>query len=249
MKDVIKYYEMWNEFDNSNFWGGTTQQLFNMVSVAVAKIKSNVTGAEILTPSVDASGESELAAWTQLEANSGTPFSNYYNFHAYLNTDSPEYVWDNVVQEDLSGGGHGLLYPNFNTASPWKALPWLNSETNFEAQVTNGQLTGFTCTFSTADCIGQIVRWQILLNANGWSAPANTWGATNLSWYWWNATIGANTSYDTAYSLMEGYLKGGSFPQSCTASGSVSAATLVCPFDESSGNGRTVGLDQQRSRP
>lgn len=234
-KDVIKYYEMWNEFDNPNFWTGTTQQLFNMVSSAVGIIKTNITGAKILTPSVDASGESAMATWTNFEANSASPFSDYYNFHAYLNTDSPESVWSNVVQQTIVGG-NGLLYPNYNTPSPWKPLPWLISETNFQAQLNSqGQLIGFACTFSQQDCIGQIVRWQILLNANGWSAPAGTAGSSNLSWYWWNATIGANAQYDTAYSLMEGYLANGSFTQSCSSSGSVSAATLTCPFKEGSG--------------
>jgi hypothetical protein len=243
VKNVIRYFEMWNEFDNHNFWTGTVTQLYNMAASAAKVIATN--GLQppnqpiILTPSVTETGESSMLSWVQTEA-ANTIISNYYNFHAYLNTSSPESIWLNYVQQNLSPSGHGLLYPNYNGPSPWKPLPWLVSETNFDPQINGqGQLTGYSCVgFTSADCIGQMVRWQVLLNANGWSAPSGTVGASNVSWYWWKATIGdvgSGTQYATPYSYMQQYLNGGSFPQSCAISGSSSAATITCLFNEQGG--------------
>jgi hypothetical protein len=235
VKDVIKYYEMWNEADNSAvFWAGTVPQLYNMVKPAVGIIQTKVSGAVILTPSVDANGESWMASWIGEEV-SNTIISNRYNFHAYLETSSPEVRWQNVVAPGTSSSP-GLLYPNYHT-SGWTALPWMVTETNFrDASYLSSAYTCDTTNFpNPQDCPGQIVRWQILLNANGWSAPASTYGATNVSWYNWNETIGdlgSGTIYATPYYYMLQYMKGGTFTSSCAATAG-SYDTFACPFTES----------------
>jgi hypothetical protein len=224
--NVVKYYELWNEANATFFWNGTPSQLYNLVSPAVTIIKSDVAGAKFLTPFITPNGGENWMAtyWLREEVSNGI-LSNFYNFHVYLDIYTPETRWEDVVQQITSNGGHGLLYPNYNTAG-WTALPWLISETNF---IPTGP-SAFTCdsTFSQADCTGQVVRWQATLNSNG---------AVNLSWYYWNTTIGsrgtANHPYATAYYWIMQYMVGGSFSQACTNISSL--ATWTCPFKEAGG--------------
>jgi hypothetical protein len=218
---VVKYFELWNEANSTGFWNGTASQLYHMVAPAVGIIKKNVSGAKFLTPSATPTGgEAWMAdSWLPEEVSNGV-LSNFYNFHVYLDTDTPETRWEDVVQQNITGGGHGLLYPNYNTTG-WTPLPWLVSETNF---IPTGTLS-FTCStsFSQADCTGQVVRWQAILNSNG---------ALNLSWYYWNTTIGdkgePSHPYATAYYWMMQYMVNGFFSAACQVSG----VTWTCPFKE-----------------
>jgi hypothetical protein len=230
VKNLIKYYEMWNEANSTTYWnpGSNGQQLlYEMVAPAVSIIESNVSGAVILTPSVTANGgESWMATWLQTEVSKGI-ISNLYNFHTYLNTSTPETTWLNVVAPGTSTSP-GLLYPNYHTTG-WTALSWGISETNFE---NGSEPNPYTCdsTYSVADCTGQVVRWQVILNSNG---------ALNLSWYYWNATIGelgaSGRPYATAYYYMMQYMVGGSFTAACSYTTSGGIQTWTCPFTEGSG--------------
>jgi hypothetical protein len=217
VKDVIKYYEMWNEANDANqtWWSGTQSQLYQMVAPAVTNfIENNVSGAKILTPSVNPS--SGFSTWQQnwlnLEDNN-TRISNIYNFHVYLNTGAPETRWNIVSQ---------MLAARNNTLN-WKTTPWWNDETNF---IPNN----YTCSssFSSADCTGQIARWQLLHASNG---------GTNLSWYKWKSTMAENSAYGLAYQYIMQYLVdggGGSFSQPCSPN-NLTPATWTCPFTEGDG--------------
>jgi hypothetical protein len=71
--------------------------------------------------------------------------------------------------------------------------------------------------------VGQIVRWQAIINSNG---------GTNLTWYWWKTAIGNYPLRETAYYWMMQYMVGGSFSQACT---NISGTTWTCPFTEADG--------------
>jgi hypothetical protein len=220
-KNIIKYYEMWNEWDLQFHWTGTPLQLYQMLAPAVTIIRNNVPNAVILTPS--ATTPTGLTAWLELE-NSGGKLSDWVDWHSYLSgsnpavTNTPEYEWQN----------RALNLVNAQHAVPgWQSVPWANTETNFIGE--SGDLP-YTCPpteYTPDDCTGQIVRWQ-LLHASA--------GASSLVWYKWNITIGSNSQYETAYYYMMQYILGGKFTALCSSVTDNSGDDIwSCPFTESNG--------------
>jgi hypothetical protein len=226
---------MWNETNDQTYWAGGNSslgdletQLYDMVKPAVVNIiRANVSGAQILTPSVSACAPSSTCTafqtwqqeWLNLE-DTKTRISNIYNFHVYLHdypqteTVTPEERWSTVEQMLTARNGD----------SHWTNTPWWNDETNF-----NG--TDETCnsSFSPQDCSGQIARWQLLHASN---SGANL--STNLSWYKWEGTIGQNSQYAEAYKYIMEYMVGGVFSQPCSHN-NLAPPTWTCPFTERNG--------------
>jgi len=225
VKDLIKYYEMWNEWDGVENgvrfrWGGTMNQLYQMLAPAVSIIRSNVTGAVILTPSTFPGGKlygpvpADLTAWLNNEtANGNRRISDWVVWHDYLAGNTPEFEWTQ---------GTAIKFLNAQTSlSEWATTPWANTETNFAPKT-------FACpsTFSTEECSGQIVRWQLLHTSNG---------ASSLDWYKWNQTIGANSRYETTYYYMMQYMVGGKFAGPCAPVAGAGGETWTCNFTEAGG--------------
>jgi hypothetical protein len=220
---------MWDEANATFFWGNPTwsqatsaQELYYLVKPVIPTIQANVIGAQITTPSIStATGyQTWMQDWLSQEMTNGI-ISNLYNIHNYLANQTPESRW-------LSGIVASELSPNFNTTG-WSPLPWVTTETNF-----NGST--FACTSTTVDCTGQIVRWQLLLDAGGpfYSSGSNANGTLSVDWYYWNYTIGndpVNPQFRTAYTYMMQYLTGGSFSQPCAHSSD--NTTWNCSFTES----------------
>lgn len=237
VKDLIRYYEMWNEWDLKFHWLGTMDQVFQMVAPASTIIRTNVPNAVILMPSATpdsdtgASGPADLQNWLSLEDSNlinGKHMSDWVNWHVYLTTGAttiaaPEDQWSTYNANFLSVQASN---PN------WQTAPWANTETNFNgAPPPNG--LNYTCpssssaspptTFSPDDCTGMIVRWQLLHDSNG---------AAGVFWYKWNETIGGNQQYETAYYYMMQYLAGGKFGGPCTFTAGGGATTWTCNFTE-----------------
>jgi hypothetical protein len=234
VKDLIRYYEMWNEWDLAFHWTGTMQQVFQMVAPASTIIRTNVPNAVILmpssTPDSPTGGPTDLQNWLSLEdANliNGKHMSDWVNWHVYLTkaansatqTATPEDQWSNYNANFLS-----VQASNSN----WKNARWVNSETNFNGAPPPG--LNYQCPsaqFTADDCTGQIVRWQLLHDSNG---------AAGVYWYKWNETIGANQQYQTAYYYMMqvDYLAGGTFGGPCQPLNNGST-TWTCPFTKADG--------------
>ena len=239
--NIIKYYEMWNE-PNGTYWydggsGGSELQLEEMVFPARNIIWQNVQNAVVMTPGW--AGENpQSATWIQtwldaensyVTANGGT-LSNAVAFHDYLNNaatavGAPEENYTCYIDAATSSAAStcdnpnkpSLLYLTANTPG-WASTPWLLTETNFTTST-------FACSLSdVADCTGQIVRWQLLADAAG---------ARSLDWFYWNQTIGANTSYDPAYYYMMQSLEGGQFTSTCS---NTTGTIWTCPFTDAAGN-------------
>ena len=233
VKTLITGYELWNEADiNASDphprWDGTQTQLYQMVAPAVAVINANITGAKIFTPSITSGSQAQtwMTGWLNAEIAGGI-ISNVYNIHFYLNNIIPE--------SQLSGSANtvgGDLGPNQGTAG-WTPLPWVMSETGYDDETLpydcNAGNTGVQ--FSTDDCVGQMVRWNLLLfsNAGEWASG----GGSGLYWYYWNTYIGSVPQYATAYYYMMQYLVGGKFTSACSGSGS--GSVYSCPFAEANG--------------
>ncbi len=93
------------------------------------------------------------------------------------------------------------------------------TETNFDP-------TTFVCEaslYSTADCAGQPVRWQIIVNSNG---------VSNVTWFAWFSAIGSVPANETAYYYAMNYLSGGQFTG---VAANVSGTIWTAPFLEASG--------------
>jgi hypothetical protein len=225
---IIKYYEMWNE-PNGGFWSayGTETQLEWMIFPVRNTIWTNVTNAVVMTPGF-AGANSNYSTWFQdwLNAeNSNGTLSNAVAFHVYLANQTPETQWECYILSTTNSAPStcinatlpSFLYMKDNTTG-WASKPWNNTETNF-----NG--SNFTCTSSTADCTGQVVRWQLLQDSSG---------ASSVDWYYWNTTIGGNTNYEPAYYWMMQYLEGGKFTSTC--SNATGTTIWTCKFTDTNSN-------------
>lgn len=224
VKKLITSYELWNEANVSSGqavrWTGTQLQLYQLVAPAVKIVKQNIPNARILTPSIVAGpiGSAPviwMQGWLQTEVSNGI-ISNYYNIHQYMNNNQPE---------DIANIWTGALSPNTGT-SGWPALPWIMGETSWDDIILPyGCNDGNTGTlFSTDDCIGQMVRWNLILMSNG---------SKGVYWYYWNTNIGQYPNYSTAFFNMMQYLVGGVFSGPCTSDAD---GIWSCNFTESNGN-------------
>jgi hypothetical protein len=232
---IIKYYEMWNE-PNGTFWnpGGTEAQLEEMVFPARGVIWTNVTGAVVLTPGFAFSNsdyETWFQDWLNAENTNGT-LSNAVAFHVYMANHSPEaqylcYILATTSSAastcDNSGQESFLYMKDNNSNTSWASKSWLNTETNFNGSNFTCPLTG---TGATDDCAGEIVRWQLLQDSSA---------ASSVDWYYWNTTIGGDTTYDTAYYYMMQYLEGGKFSSTSTCT-NTSGTIWTCSFTDANGN-------------
>jgi hypothetical protein len=263
VKDLIKYYELWNEADTSIFWDpptitGLTSSdiLYDMVSPEASVITTNVTGAQLLTPSITGNGESWMVDWVCSEGTN-TLISSYYDIHQYMYlgtssamTITPEAAYQKVVPG--TSGSPGTLYPNYNPTptggcpngktNHWAALPWMLTETNW-AYNSGLSPAQYACTVGTppsgyyqADCDGQLVRWQLLLNSPLSVNSTTVNGAANVSWYWWDQTIGdypgGSANYAEPYYYMQQYMLNGKLNGVCASSSGV----ISCPFKQSYGH-------------
>ncbi len=223
VKDLVSGYELWNEANQSSGpgvrWTGTQLQLYQLVAPAVAIINLKVKNARILTPSITSGPAGSLPVrwmqeWLNTEVANGI-ISNQYNIHQYLNNNAPE---------NVSRIWSGSIAPN-NTTPGWTPVPWIMGETSWDdMSLPYGCNDGNTGTlFSTEDCIGQMVRWNLILMSNG---------SAGVYWYFWNTNIGQHSDYSTAFYYMMQYLEGGTLPHPCTSDGS---GIWACDFTQESG--------------
>ena len=221
VKNLITGYELWNEANVSSSsgtnpmaarWDGTQLQLYQLVAPAVAIIRAQNPSALIFTPSVTATAGPWMTGWLQTEVANGI-ISNRYNIHQYLNNNTPE--------ANLTPLGNDLAPNSAGTVAGWTPLPWIMGETGYDdVSLPYSCNSGNTGTqYTTDDCVGQMVRWNLLQFADGGSG---------LYWYYWNTYIGSQPQYATAYQSMMQYLVGGKFGGGCSSNGN----TWTCPFTE-----------------
>lgn len=207
VSNYIKFWELWNEANAEHYWSGTIPQLYKLMAPAVAIVRNHVPGAVILTPPANRGDTDWMRDWLNEENKNGR-LSDIYSFHLYLQNNLPEPRFATVKQMvDLK-----------NNTPGWRDTPWMNSETNFDART-------FTCDsrFTSEECIGQMVRWHLI---------HFSLGAQQVSWYFFNTTIGHDKDYSTAYHTMMEWLVGGHFTAPCSPNGGV----VTCPFIQGNGH-------------
>ena len=209
VKDHIKYWEMWNEANLSNFWTGTPEQLYDMFKSVIPIIRNNVPGAVISTPPVCGGDTSWMTNWLALENTNGR-LSDYFGIHIYMRNDAPE-TRMSMLRSML----------NVKNNNGWTTTPWMNTETGYD------NLT-FSCStqFSAEDCRGQLVRWHVLQYAYQGGAG----GAFLVGWYKWDS-ITSDQDLDPFYYTMMEWLTGATFSASCTNQGTV----WSCPLTQADG--------------
>lgn len=245
--NLIQYYQMWNEWDLTVHWTGTLTQLYQMITPAVGIIRQYIPTAIVMMPSAtpaDSCYASNFGQELNLDAQSGpngTHLSDWIDFHVYLTassttTNTPEVQWANYVKNGhtstaCNSGQAGFLdvRAGLTGVSGWSTVPWVDSETNFDA---SSQLN-YHCPsdpptiyteYSLQDCVGQMVRWQLLHDSNG---------AMGLYWYYWNTTIGNDSNFDPIYFNMMTFLTqngGGKFTNACSNISGTS--TWTCNFTQ-----------------
>jgi hypothetical protein len=235
VKDNIKYYEMWNEWDLQYHWTGTMAQVYQMVAPAAGIIKSNITGAFILTPSSTPDSDTgigyqaDLQNWLNYETSHGV-ISDWIAWHSYLT--APQNNQTQIVTPETQWGAVNVNFLSIQASTPgWTTTPWADTETNYNGSPPPG--LNYTCpsssspnppvTFSADDCAGMIARWQLLHASNG---------AVSVDWYKWNETIGGNPQYETVYYNLMQDLVGGTFNGPCHFLGANGATTWTCSFTE-----------------
>ena len=205
VKDLIKYWELWNEPNAPHFFNGSAAQLYSLVAPAVPIIRNKVSGAFILTPAPMRADTDWMHDWLK-EENRGR-LSDIFSFHLYLLSSTPEARIGMIKK----------MVDMKNQTSGWSNTPWIDSETNFDP-------VKFACDskYPSDECVGHMVRWNLLQFA---------YGAQQVSWFFFNTTIGRNPEYANAYKNMMDWLVGGHFTAACSAKSDV----YTCPFIQANG--------------
>src|SRR5208282_4828023 len=135
VKDYIKYYEMWNEWDIQYHWTGTMAQVYQMVAPAAPIIKSNVPGAVILTPSTTPDSDSgigyqaDLQNWLNYETQNGR-ISDWIAWHVYLTAQQNNQT--QIVTPETQWGNFNVNFLSVQASTPgWTTTPWADTETNY----------------------------------------------------------------------------------------------------------------------
>jgi hypothetical protein len=195
----IKYWEIWNEPNATNFWTGTTAQLVTMAQRAYTIIKNIDPTALVLSPAPQGPN-----AYTWMDgylAAGGGPLSNIVTFHGYVSPTTVETSLPTLVQNMRTvmtnrGVGNKSLWDTEGSWGSDASYPDLAKEADVVAKMYLLQAGG------NGGIVNRFV-WY------GWDEQ--TWGT--LWWY-----TGGIRPAGTAYGLMRDWITG-STPSACIASG------------------------------
>ncbi len=119
-KGKIKYWELWNEPNASNFWQGTTEQLVAMAQAAYPVIKN--AGGVVLSPAPQGA-----AAYQWLDgyfAAGGAAYADIVSFHGYL-FGAPEGIVTLAANVKAVAAKYGLSdKPVWDTEHSWGVPSW-----------------------------------------------------------------------------------------------------------------------------
>ncbi len=225
VKDLIKGYEEWNEWNSFVYWNDGSGcptlntcalDLYELWAPAARIVRANVPNAVLIAPSVTPINTNYVTAftdWFGLENKYGR-ITDVANWHLYLTnlspppfSNTPESQWGTVVPALLTAQ---------NQTAGWNNAPYADTEANFHGNNTVQTSYSYACyspllpgDYSTPDCEGQVLRWQILHASNG---------AASVDWYYGNYTIGNGVptfdpGYATVYENAQQSMIGGRFTQ------------------------------------
>jgi hypothetical protein len=127
-KGRIKYYEVWNEPNDLNFWSGSTAQMVDMTRRAYNIVKGIDSAAVMLSP---APTWSKTTAWDWFNAffsAGGGSYVDVVSFHGYTGTNRAESIFTIVdnVKKAMTAYGIGSK-PMWITEGGWGRNPVVSS--------------------------------------------------------------------------------------------------------------------------
>lgn len=206
----VKYWEIWNEPNDTHFWTGDIPTLVIMAQHAQQIIKSIDPNAIILTPSPTWTSTSPNQWMTSYLQAGGGGYADIIAFHGYVNS-SPEMI------DSLAANMRNVMNANGQSA---KQL-W-DTEASFSLSDS--------CSSSICDPDQQaafVVRHYMLHLSRGvdrylWYAWEDTWGTL------WNSTSGV-LKPGIAYKNVYNWLVGATLSQACSASGGTWTCGITRP--------------------
>jgi hypothetical protein len=164
-KGRIGAYELWNEFNLSSFYGGTSKQMVRLASLAYRTIKKIDPRAVVTSPSVSVRGTTGTQWMTRYTKQGGLRWADVINGHLYpMSEDTPEdaMAMFRAFRKALARvGGHKPIWnTEMNYGMARAGVP------RKHALTTNQQ-------------IAYVLRGYIL----GWRG-----GVRRIYWYDWSAT-------------------------------------------------------------
>jgi len=146
---TIKYYETWNEANNSFYWSGNNTQLLAVAQslYQIAKDPANcgctngkcspnggVNPNQVLTPSISGLSAPKLSWLDSYLSTAGTqyPYADVVAFHGYLpygTTANAEQIVTEVQSLNQTLANHGLSnLPLWNTEASWGSIPSVDQD-------------------------------------------------------------------------------------------------------------------------
>ena len=96
-KGKIKYYELWNEPNDLNFYTGTISSMVAMSQTIHDAIKSVDPNAIILSPCATYSSQGSATTWMTSYLNAGGgPYFDIASYHAYSGSNPPEFIVNSI---------------------------------------------------------------------------------------------------------------------------------------------------------
>jgi hypothetical protein len=117
-KGKIRYYEIWNEPNQSEFFSGNLQQMLTLSKVAYEVLKAVDDNNVVLSPSVkcDQSGQAWLHKFLAL---GGGNYADVLGAHFYVMPRGPEVMVDQIERVHYLMHEYGINKPLWNTETGW----------------------------------------------------------------------------------------------------------------------------------
>ena len=170
-KGKIKYYELWNEPNELQFYTGTMSSMVAMSQAIHDAIKSVDPNAIILSPCATYSSQGSASTWmASYLSTGGGPYFDIASYHAYAGSNPPEFIVNSVqgFRNTLTNAGYGSR-KIFITEGGWGENKYLTStdlQANFVARYT-------------------VLAWAKGVSKFAWYSYDNSsWGS------FWNSTSG-----------------------------------------------------------
>jgi polysaccharide biosynthesis protein PslG len=210
-KGKIKYYEMWNEPNDTGFWKGTTAQMVELTSRAANIIHSIDPSAEVVSPGAT---WTSTTAWAWLDgflSAGGGPYLDDIGFHGYSGNNNAETILTIIDNIQKTETAHGLALPLIITEGGW-GLNTVITDQNAQAAF--------------------LVQRYLLITSRPAVQSFFWYQWDNVSWgTLWDSTGGIHQA-GVAYGQVTAWLIG------ATANGCIKDAnsTWTCSFTQANGN-------------
>jgi Cellulase (glycosyl hydrolase family 5) len=174
-KGKIKYYELWNEPNITQFYTGSMSSMVTMAQTIHDAIKSVDPSAVILSPCPSWGSEGAPYTWMSsfLSAGGGSHF-DIASYHAYSGSNAPEFIINSIqaMRNALTNAGYGSRQI-FLTEGGWGENVYLSNEdsqVNFLARYI--VLTWAKGVSKLAWYAYDNTAWDTLYTASGGLRPA-----------------------------------------------------------------------------